>query len=874
MFVNWLRKFFPSPRPLANGRRNRKAKSGFRPEVLQLEDRLSPAVVGTLAVSGNYLLYTGNSSDNNITISGSDGAFNVKDTNAISGVDTITYAGASFDATLGPTIAIPAGVTTIYITPGGGTDTVTVPAAGLTTTRGILANANTFDIEGNLKTGGINFTTPAAGSILLNAAMVTSNQSPNAGAIYLYGPVSMNAGTHTITSDGVTDGNILIYGNLIGSGAASSLVVSNLTGPETPGGNFTALGSITLTGDLKVGSAGAGANNIALYKSVIAAGKIDLEAENAITLYASVFGTGVASDVTLYANRDGLGGDSFTQSSGDIITNSTTPTAISLKVNNVGAGTGNATIHDLKTGAGGTINITIAGPSGRLIKGNATGALNASTTTGTLSIVANGGVNLDTSVLNLDVSTTSGDVTIRNTGTALSIDGSGVFATNGNVSISNDPGIDLAGPVVANAASKSATLTSTMGAITDSSGSSVKGSTINLSAATGIGAAGFPIIIGNAATISAADGILGGILLQAAFAEKIANAVAQGGDVSITVTGATNDLTVAGKVVAMAGQVLLTSGRSVLINANSLVSSSAAMQIQDTVSAAGNFILASGAQVSSGSTFQLNPIAEPFATTDSIAGSLVAAGDITINGATGAGHATTFTVGGSITGSANFTILSAGTGGTDKYTLGGPVSASGLIKIDSATGQNINLSVGAQLVSSGNDVDLFTTNVVGTLTISNHTALISGNNVVLNGGSGANVFNLSGPITATTGTITIDLSAGAGSVVTSSGQFSSVGGTLVRTSLTAADTLAFAPSPTSTFTFFVGPVGLHSLTIKGVALANTVGLPSNGFTFTGAVSPVISFTVGGYLPWTLSGHGAFPVVSTLGANTIQVFTEF
>src|SRR5438309_6338606 len=134
MLATWLRTLFaPKTRPLSAGRRAQRRPT-FRPTLLGLEDRTAPAIVGILSLSGSYLTYNGNSANNVITVSGTDGAFTISDA---AGTISTSIAGFSGNGTSTVSGAVPAGVTTIVINGNGGIDTLSIPSGGLTTTRAI-----------------------------------------------------------------------------------------------------------------------------------------------------------------------------------------------------------------------------------------------------------------------------------------------------------------------------------------------------------------------------------------------------------------------------------------------------------------------------------------------------------------------------------------------------------------------------------------------------------------------------------------------------------------------------------------------------------------------------------------------------------------
>src|SRR5438067_859987 len=168
MFGNWLRKMFaPQTRTLTNGRRAK-----FRPAVLGLEDRLAPAVVGTLSMVGNTIWYNGTGANNVISVSGTPAALTISDA---AGTIQVNAAGFSGNGTGTATGAIPSNVTAIYINGQAGVDTITVPAAGLATTALVQFNSEVMTIEGNVTAGAITLQPNLGGVVNLNGTAALSS---------------------------------------------------------------------------------------------------------------------------------------------------------------------------------------------------------------------------------------------------------------------------------------------------------------------------------------------------------------------------------------------------------------------------------------------------------------------------------------------------------------------------------------------------------------------------------------------------------------------------------------------------------------------------------------------------------------------------
>lgn len=187
---------------------------------------------------------------------------------------------------------------------------------------------------------------------------------------------------------------------------------------------------------------------------------VTLDADNAVTTSS----ISVQSTITILANQDGTGAETFTQG-GDITTTNDTATAVSITVNTGGGGTGNAALGVISAGttsgsAGG--RITVATNGGAITDGN--GAAN-NLTAGNAILTADAGVGtvadpLETTLSRLEatggtggvfvtdadsltiggidggttgVSSGTGDIDVRTNGGTLTVEENVTSTTSGNI---------------------------------------------------------------------------------------------------------------------------------------------------------------------------------------------------------------------------------------------------------------------------------------------------------------------------------------------------------------------------------------------------------------------------------------------------------
>ncbi|HEX9545745.1 MAG TPA: filamentous hemagglutinin N-terminal domain-containing protein, partial [Acidimicrobiales bacterium] len=236
-------------------------------------------------------------------------------------------------------VAYNAGVNNLYANTPAGTNTIT-PASinALATNATLQANTDvTITDPIAMANAGVTLTMQAGRSVLINnnvstnngAISVTSNdpgallanRTAGAGSITMATGTTLNAGTQQIT---------LSTGNLAG-GNPGDITAANLN--TTGNVLINSLNNVTLTGALKSGG-----------------------------------------PVTINANADGAGAQSFTMNAGSsIATTDATAAAVGINVNATAGGTGTAALRDISTGSGGTIAVA-TNTGGNVIGGSITQA--------------------------------------------------------------------------------------------------------------------------------------------------------------------------------------------------------------------------------------------------------------------------------------------------------------------------------------------------------------------------------------------------------------------------------------------------------------------------------------------------------------------
>jgi hypothetical protein len=131
------RPFAPSRSGRCEPRSRRKTLS-FEP----LEDRMVPAIVGTLSLVGSTLRYSGTGAGNVVTIWGSDRTLYIND--QAGEIDIVGVPGFDGDNKNTVSGVIPSSVLVIDVLGNAGTDTIRVGSAGLKTTRNVRLAAETI----------------------------------------------------------------------------------------------------------------------------------------------------------------------------------------------------------------------------------------------------------------------------------------------------------------------------------------------------------------------------------------------------------------------------------------------------------------------------------------------------------------------------------------------------------------------------------------------------------------------------------------------------------------------------------------------------------------------------------------------------------
>jgi hypothetical protein len=183
-----------------------------------------------------------------------------------------------------------------------------------------------------------------SGTAISLGANLSTDAGATAGNVTLTGAVALTANV-TIDSDSTTaDGNVVIAGTVTGS-AANNFTVTSGSGDVTLSGDLSGIGVLQVTG-----------NNISA-QGIATTGNITVTGQNAVTLNGAVNAT--AATISISANSDGAGAQSFSMAAGSsIATTNNTTSAIAVTV----GGTGNAAIRGVSAGTTtGRVTITAGG---------------------------------------------------------------------------------------------------------------------------------------------------------------------------------------------------------------------------------------------------------------------------------------------------------------------------------------------------------------------------------------------------------------------------------------------------------------------------------------------------------------------------------
>ena len=276
-------------------------------------------------------------------------------------------------------------------------------------------------------------------------------------------------GLTNLTVTGATNG--------VSAAGAVALTLTNmqLTNHTSSGLTSTSSGDMTLNGGTYDGINVSNADDVIIGTSgFIATDNIVIGAQNSLTINGAV--AAGSSTVTLAANSDHAGSDSFLMSAtGSITTTNDTASAVTITVNSLLGGTGNATITSISAGTTSGV-VTINAYAGAVIDGN---SASTNITAFGAEISGSGGVGsasnaIETSVARLEgaggsggiyvvdsddltlggvsatvgLTATSGDIDVRTDGGALIVS-ENVTASSGDISLTAAAGatqeLDVAG---------------------------------------------------------------------------------------------------------------------------------------------------------------------------------------------------------------------------------------------------------------------------------------------------------------------------------------------------------------------------------------------------------------------------------------------
>ena len=634
----------------------------------------------------------------------------------------------------------------------GATHTLTSAANNVTTLAGNTGTVSFRDDSGGFDIGTVNTIglTTTGNTTLSSTSTVTQSQAIVAAGLDLQGV----GGTYTL--------------NLPNANAITTLAGN--TGVVT----FVEAGSFFVG---TVGSVG-----------LMTTGAIQLSAVDAISVIQAVNAGGT---VTINANTAGADANGYAQIAG-ITTTNATAAAVAINVNNNLGGTGGAALHNITTGAGGTITVTTAAGgnvTGGSISQTAATLLNSGAA-GTVALTTGGPTSGITGILTtadtITATTGTGGVSITET------DGASFTATAtgaGNISLTSTSGtLTIAGATntgtgtITLSSGDAVTLNAALGDATDG--------TITIMANTnGAGAEGFTQNVGGTITTGNAGGGAVAISVNAAGGGTGAaalNNITTGAGGTITVTTATGVNATGGSITqtaatllnsGAAGTVVLatggaasgigTGGANILTTADTITASagSGGVFITETdgasftvvtvtgggtvnlTSTAGNALV--GAVNAAGGTVVVTAAAGAIEESGADAGADIVATTIDLNAGTGIGAAGQLEITGaaltidSTTG--NVDVDNIATAATTVTTL---MTGTGSITFDQSGGQTL-----AVTTATTTDGAIVITNDGGTLTATAVTAGGTGRNITLTTTTSGDVFV--GLVDATGDTVTV-----------------------------------------------------------------------------------------------------------------------
>jgi autotransporter-associated beta strand protein len=240
------------------------------------------------------------------------------------------------------------------------------------------AHALTLNASGN-----VNLSGTVGGAHALAALTVTTAQDVTVGStMTLTGDVTQSAGTGTTTFNGGSVGGAL-------SVTTRAITLSSGTLTTVGAITLTALDAVSLNGGLNAG----------------------------------------ASTIAIAANHDGSGTQGFTQSAGGIQTTNTTASAVSITVNTLAGGSGNAALRSVQAGTTGTV--TVNAFTGAIIDSNGTAA-NVTASAGTATLTGGAGIDADLAVGFVTATATDSNVSLRENGTVVV---NGINAGTGTITL-------------------------------------------------------------------------------------------------------------------------------------------------------------------------------------------------------------------------------------------------------------------------------------------------------------------------------------------------------------------------------------------------------------------------------------------------------
>ncbi|MDB5309404.1 MAG: hypothetical protein JWO38_3606 [Gemmataceae bacterium] len=692
----------------------------------------------------------------------------------------------------------------------------------------------------------------------VTAAVVVTDLQVNLGAANDTANLTLN-GTNIEVRD---QANTLIL-----TTPAASVTDFDITGTNTGTQTVNLVDSFTLTGHINIGVGAGNQVSDITFGSPETAGSVDAEATND----ASVQSVAAAGPVTLLADGDNSGVGTFTLNANASITtgnNGLTVGGAGITFgagSNITTGTGNVFIDSS------TSNFVYTAPATNVIT-NTSGSLILTSYDPAPRVWA-----ADTTV----ASFTGSYVLFFQRAASLTLNGINTSAAGNhiqvNVGVNSVGGGDLSIGGAVTAGTGSVFLNADNAGITDPGGATVTGSSLNVSAQTGIGASGTPLVTA-VGQLQATNATSGGIFVANTGALSVVGTGVKAntaGDIALSSTGTLSATTLGAPITAANGNISVTTTGAtsdILLGGNQTAIRTFSAGNNVTLTAGEDVVFGSGvsghADVTVDGNLQVLPARDAIFDNNSLV-------DVT-NG--GAGTAT-------VTAGRNVSFQHTTFNGTFLHTTGGAITvttaANGAFTLDAAGGSldsagglitvNANTMLIKDTINAGaGAVAITMTGSAGTVTVNGP---ISGSSATITGSSGGDTFNLQ----SDTGNVLLAVN-GAGGADTYTVQTTSATAPVAIHGQGGTDTVTIGNA--GSVQGIAGTVsvdnfgGSTALTIDDSTDATARTVTATNAQVTGLAPATISYTANDLIALTVdggSGGNTFNVTSTIfsSANTFN-----